>query len=100
MIWLNRTLSLEFLPNPEVGNPQTPIEWVQIIYTKAQAYTALIKEVYEQCLKEGDAGAGIFLQWYISEQNRVEQLFYDLIQECSRSGSNAALLLLDARYRK
>ncbi len=96
----NRTPFVDTLPNPEVGNPQTPIEWVQIIYTKAQAYTALIKEVYAQCLKEGDAGAEIFLQWYITEQDRVERLFFDLIAEISRAGSNAALLLIDARYRK
>ena len=96
----NRTPYVDALPRPNIGNPQTPVDWVNVAYGKAQDYTALIKQVYEQCLKENDYEASIFEQWYLVEQRRVEQVWYDLGQELGRAGSNAGLLLIDARFKK
>jgi ferritin len=100
MVSRNRTPYVDTLPNPNVGTPATPVEWMQVAYEKAQVYTALIKEIYKQCQVEKDDGAAIFLMWYITEQDRVERTFFDLITELKRAGSTAAVLLIDARYRK
>lgn len=100
LISRNRTPFVDMLPKPQIGNPATPLEWVSTIYDKAQVYTAVIKQIYELCVKENDQEAAVFLQWYLTEQRRVEQLFFDLKQELERAGSNAAVLLIDARYRK
>jgi ferritin len=100
LIERNRTPFVDTLPNPQVGNKETPIDWVNMAYAKAQNYTAVIQGVYEQCEKEHDREAEVFLHWYLTEQRRVEQVFFDLSQELSRCGSNAAVLLIDQRYRK
>jgi ferritin len=94
-----KTPFVDTIPNPGIGNILTPAEWVATAYKKAQGYTALIKSVYEQCIKENDYDGQEFLRWYIAEQRRVEQVFFDIQQQISRTGSNAALLLIDASLK-
>jgi ferritin len=94
----NRVAVVDTLPNPNIGQSDSPIDWVHMAYSKAQGYTALINQIYEECLKEGDHEAAVFLNWYLGEQRCVESFFYDLGLEIARAGSDAALLAIDARY--
>jgi ferritin len=96
----NGTPYIDASPNPGVGQSDSPFDWAQTAYTKAQGYTALIKQVYEACLKEGDHEGEEFLRWYILEQVRVESVLFDLKTELARAGSVAGILEIDRRYRK
>ena len=96
----NRTPFVDTLPNPQVGNSDAPIDWFQVALTKAQAYTAVIKDLYRQCETEKDESAQVFLHWYLQEQDRVERILTDFINELKRAGSTAAILIIDARLRK
>jgi ferritin len=91
----NKTPFVDAIPNPGVGNISTPADWIATAYKKAQNYTAIIKSVYEQCIKENDYDGQEFLRWYISEQRRVENILFDIQQQIGRAGSNAALLIID-----
>jgi ferritin len=90
---------IDAIPNPGVGNMATPADWIAFAYKKAQEYTALIKQNQAQCYKEGDFTSVAFEEWYLLEQARVENVLFDLQQQISRAGSNAALLIVDASLK-
>lgn len=91
----NRTPYVDTLPNPQVGNSEVPLDWFQVALTKAQAYTAIIKELYRQCEAEKDESAQVFPMWYLSEQSRVEAFLWNIIQKLKRAGSNASIQLIE-----
>lgn len=102
-----RSFLIDRMVLPKVGaqpaqdlDCKEPVEMVAKALESEKINTRLLLALYELCHQENDADAKIFLFDYIKEQRLAEKELADLLLELSRCGSNAAVLLIDARYRK
>jgi ferritin len=73
-----------------------PLEVFAQVLAHEQKVTASITALYALAKKEDDVAAGIFLQWFVTEQVEEEKSVTDLIEQLKLSGDQAfAILFMD-----
>jgi ferritin len=83
-------------PSPGLVSGALPSEFIMPALEGAHRYTDQIKQLYKECQITGDDEACVFVQWYLTEQRRVERVLFDLMQQITRAGDDqAALMAID-----
>jgi len=84
-----------------IGAPETewasPLAAFQAAFAHEQKVTGLIGDLVELAKDEGDTAAGIFLQWFVTEQVEEEKGTNEIVQKLKLAKEAAPeLLMLDA----
>jgi ferritin len=73
-----------------------PSEVIRQVLAHEQTVTESINALYALAVKEGDAAAQIWLQWFVSEQVEEEKNVNDLLEQLKMSGDQSfGVLFMD-----
>lgn len=87
------------LPTPDVPLSEDLYSYFENAYNAEKENTTRIIALHKLAYDDGDFGACVFLQWFITEQESSERGLVDMLTELSRARGNiAALLELDEKY--
>lgn len=94
------TISFEALPKPD-ADFASPKEVFEKTLAHEKKVTAMINSLYETAQKSDDKAAGIFLQWFITEQVEEEKNAAAIIDKLKMiKPDSAALLMFDGVLAK
>jgi ferritin len=79
---------------------KSPLAAFQDAFKHEQKVTAMIADLVKKADADKDAAAGIFLQWFVTEQVEEEKQTDEVVQMLKMVGDSAQILMLDAQLGK
>jgi ferritin len=74
---------------------KSPLAAFEDAFKHEQKVTAMIADLVKLAAADKDDAAGIFLQWFVTEQVEEEKQTDEVVQQCKLVGDSAQILMID-----